>query len=386
MKLSNSKNFFRTIVVVLVAAFALGILPFSAQAETYSLSELIQPGTTIQVGSLTFSILIEAVGIDTPQPGLKIRANNQLSAVTGPADETAVQTTILFYEVEINPSTPTPVLASSLLLLPSCVASGNSSLVEVTNFIGPDEPPIEVLAFRQVSSSGVDEQLLAQADFSSSPKTQLSIVTYIYIEATRNGADELGQVSLCGIEQRFKLAPTFSNAGPDQTVFDSVELDGSGSEGNIVSYQWKLVPTDATLPELSANDTIPVVVVEGLGKSFYDVTLTVIDENNFRHQDTAVVAAAGPGAARSADPDPAKYGDLRLWRFKLKKYKYSNWSTARLVGTFNWPDGFKTYNGDSLTGEVTIKVSKDDELLGVWSDKINLKAKDRRYKYVIWND
>jgi hypothetical protein len=241
MNSTNNNHLFRLMLVVLVAAFSLGVLPFSARAQTYSLAELINTSGTIQVGSLTFSkfslwsppppflpadpagFFVDKVGQDGPQPGLKIRANNQLS-VKGSA--VGIQAARLSYNVtDANGS----IQGSSLLLVPSYVASGSQSLVDVTEDIYIDsepDPSFSLPVFRDVFPDKVEEQLLAEEDFSSSPQASLDIKTNIIIKALPNGEYELGQAALCAIEQRFKLAETRSNAGPDQVVQDSVKLDG----------------------------------------------------------------------------------------------------------------------------------------------------------------
>lgn len=405
MKSLNNNHLFRLIFVVLGAAFSLGILPFSARAQTYNLADLIDNNRTIEVGSLTFydfgfisfgsspetpiadpaGILLKAVGIDTPQPGLKIVANNQLMAVTGPDEATAVQISHLFYRVAID--TSIPIQASSFLLVPSSVASGTSSKVDILNFIGSDEPTIEVSTFHRVSPAGVDQHLLAEADFSSSPKTQLNIFTEIHIEANRNGPDELGQAALCAIEQTFKLADTRADAGPDQVVQDTAILDGSGSEGNGLTYEWRLIPRDPSALEITPEPVMnPRFEVEGLAKGFYDVTLTVTDENGLVDTDTMLLAAAGACEDQDGSLPPAK--ELHLWRFKIKKYKYCNWAFARVYGTVDASDlPLDSINDeDGLKARVILQVvDNDGNALGEWSAETAAEIKDRKYKYVIRN-
>jgi len=404
MKSLNNNHLFRLMFVVLGAAFSLGILPFSARAQTYRLADLIDNNLTIQAGSLTFydfgfnpfgsspetppadpaGILLKAVGIDTPQPGLKIVANNQLMAVTGPDEATAVQISHLFYRVAID--TSIPIQASSFLLVPSSVASGTSSEVEILNFIGSDEPTIEVSTFHRVSPVKVDQHLLAEADFSSSPKTQLNIFTEIHIEANRNGPDELGQTALCAIEQKFKLADTRADAGPDQAVQDTAILDGSGSEGNGLTYEWRLIPRDPSALEITPEPVMnPRFEVEGLAKGFYDVTLSVTDENGLVDIDTMLLAAAGACEDQGGSLPPAN-DKLQLWNFKIKKYKFCNWAFARVYGTVDASDLPLEHSKDEdgLKAKVILQVvDKDGNPLGEYSDETAVEIKNRRYKYVI---
>ena len=328
--------------------------------------------------------MLKAVGIDTPQPGLKIVANNQLMAVTGPDEATAVQISHLFYRVAIDTSTPNQ--ASSFLLVPSSVASGTSSEVDILNFIGSDEPTIEVSTFHRVSPVGVDQHLLAEADFSSSPKTQLNIFTEIHIEANRNGPGELGQAALCAIEQKFKVADTRADAGPDQVVQDTAILDGSGSEGNGLTYEWRLIPRDPSALEITPEPVMnPRFEVEGLAKGFYDVTLTVTDENGLVDTDTMLLAASGP--CESQPPSlPAANGKLNLWNFKIKKFKFCNWAFARMYGTVDASDLPLEHSKDEggLKAKVIMQVvDKDGNTLGEYSDETSVEIKNRRYKYVI---
>lgn len=398
MNSTNNNHLFRLMLVVLVAAFSLGVLPFSARAQTYSLAELINTSGTIQVGSLTFSkfslwsppppflpadpagFFVDKVGQDGPQPGLKIRANNQLS-VKGSA--VGIQAARLSYNVtDANGS----IQGSSLLLVPSYVASGSQSLVDVTEDIYIDsepDPSFSLPVFRDVFPDKVEEQLLAEEDFSSSPQASLDIKTNIIIKALPNGEYELGQAALCAIEQRFKLAETRSNAGPDQVVQDSVKLDGSGSKGNIAFYEWKLTPRSGTSPVITRYGK--EATAEGLENNIYDVTLTVTDEGNLMHQDTAIVAASGP--CESQLPSlPAANGKLDLWSFRIKKYKFCNWAFARVYGTVDASDfPLENYKDeDGLRAKVILQVvDKAGNTVGEYSDETAVEFKDRKYKYLI---
>jgi PKD repeat protein len=67
-------------------------------------------------------------------------------------------------------------------------------------------------------------------------------------------------------------SPT-ANAGPDQVVFNQVILDGSGSSGSNLSYEWQL--THRTNPAYSRTATGVNPVLSNLAPGFYDVVLTV---------------------------------------------------------------------------------------------------------------
>ena len=83
-------------------------------------------------------------------------------------------------------------------------------------------------------------------------------------------------------------------AGPDQTVFDTVTFDGSGSfaeNGQIVSFTWELKHRENPSYNRTATGVSPVVT--NLAKGFYDVTLTIEDDTGATGQDTLLLAASG---------------------------------------------------------------------------------------------
>ena len=89
--------------------------------------------------------------------------------------------------------------------------------------------------------------------------------------------------------------PPTANAGPDQIVYDSVTLDGSGSydtDGTIVSFDWLLQHREDSAynrNDVGVNPTIPDMEI-----GFYDVTLTVTDDDGLSDTDTMLLAVAGP--------------------------------------------------------------------------------------------
>jgi len=85
--------------------------------------------------------------------------------------------------------------------------------------------------------------------------------------------------------------PPIADSGPDQIVYEQVTLDGSQSEdpdGQIVSYHWKLQHRHSSnvLTAEGINPTIP-----GLEPGFYDVTLTVTDDDGLTGEDSTEVVA-----------------------------------------------------------------------------------------------
>ena len=398
------KSFYWFTFLVIPLVLILEVLSFSARAQTYNLAELTDnKDSTIQVGSLTFSnfnfwslapppavqavpegILLDIVGQDGPQPGLRIRANNQLSVQGAVVVTQASQ--ISYHVTDANGS----IQGSSVLLVPSCVASGSQSLVDVTKNTYIDSEPDPFLSlpvFRHVFPNKVEEQLLTEEDFSSSPQESLNIETDILIIARPNGAGyELGQAALCAIEQRFKVAETRANAGPDQVVKDSVLLDGSGSEGNGLTYEWRLIPRDPSLEDIITEPGMnPIFEVTGLAKGLYDVTLSVTDEYNLVDTDTMLLAAAGPCESEDSKNLPVN-DKLDLWGFRIKKYKYCNWAFARVYGTVDASDLPLEHSKDEdgLKAKVIMQVvDKDGNTLGEYSDETAVVIKNLRYKYVI---
>lgn len=85
-----------------------------------------------------------------------------------------------------------------------------------------------------------------------------------------------------------------ANAGPDQTVFDSVTLDGSASsdsDGTITSWEWTL--THRTNPAFNKTATGSNPTITNLSTGFYDVVLTVTDDAGDTDTDTMLLGVAG---------------------------------------------------------------------------------------------
>ncbi len=156
-----------------------------------------------------------------------------------------------------------------------------------------------------------------------------------------------------------------------------VNLDGSKSEdsdgGQIMSYVWKLKYRENSTFDREATEPTPEI--SDLEPGFYDVELTVTDDDGYTATDTMLLAASGPSGVGTYPK-----AELNLWRFKLKKYKYCNWSIARMLGTFDLPDDFEFNRGDDLVGKVTIQVNRGEEPLVVMSDDIKLKVRKWKYK------
>ena len=95
-----------------------------------------------------------------------------------------------------------------------------------------------------------------------------------------------------------------ANAGPNQRVFDSVTLDGSGStapDGIITSYLWDLKYQGNSSYDRTATGVNPTV--SNLQPGFYDVTLTVTDNQGLNDTDTMFFSAIGIKGDFNGDGD-----------------------------------------------------------------------------------
>jgi hypothetical protein len=87
---------------------------------------------------------------------------------------------------------------------------------------------------------------------------------------------------------------SIANAGSDQVVSDKVTLNGSQSampQGTIVSYQWQLKHRQNSSHDRTVEGLSPLVT--DLKAGFYDVTLTITDDQGNIHSDTMELAATG---------------------------------------------------------------------------------------------
>jgi len=89
-----------------------------------------------------------------------------------------------------------------------------------------------------------------------------------------------------------------AEAGPDGIVFNEVFLDGSGSsdsDGAIISYEWELEHRTFPAYNRSAGGQRPTATILNLEPGFYDVMLTVTDDDPeaLTDTDTMVLAVAG---------------------------------------------------------------------------------------------
>jgi len=100
--------------------------------------------------------------------------------------------------------------------------------------------------------------------------------------------------SLIDISQTTINAPPIANAGMDQAIFNSITLDASQSfdqDGGSLLYSWELIHRTDSSNNFSTAGETPTIA--NLAAGFYDVTLTVEDENNAIDTDTMVFSATG---------------------------------------------------------------------------------------------
>jgi len=96
-----------------------------------------------------------------------------------------------------------------------------------------------------------------------------------------------------------------ANAGADKVVFDTAMLDGRSSsdpDGEVVSYEWTLVHRENPAYDRTASGMTPTVPT--LNPGFYDVILTVTDNDGLVDTDTMLLAAAGQCATIPVDRMP----------------------------------------------------------------------------------
>ncbi|MCP4351061.1 MAG: hypothetical protein GY795_36820 [Desulfobacterales bacterium] len=101
---------------------------------------------------------------------------------------------------------------------------------------------------------------------------------------------DMGAYEFGGVLNKLPVA----NAGADTIVFDNITLDGSlsvDSDGTITSYQWQIKHREN--PNYSRTAEGQKTTISNLEKGFYEVTLTVTDNNGATGSDIMLLGAAG---------------------------------------------------------------------------------------------
>lgn len=150
--------------------------------------------------------------------------------------------------------------------------------------------------------------------------------------------------------------PPIADAGGDRVVFDTVVLDGSGSsdpDGSIVAWDWSLRRRDNPADIRYVSGV--TATVSGLQSGFYDVTLTVTDDDNLVDTDTMLLAVyARPNV------------DFKVSDFSIIKNKKSQRTTSSISGTIV---GFPTltFAGPIVNSRITIELA---DALGEGADLV----------------
>ena len=139
------------------------------------------------------------------------------------------------------------------------------------------------------------------------------------------------------------------NAAPDQVVLDSdeVTLDGSESydpDGTIVSYEWVLHHRE-TSADTFADGANPVV--SGLELGFYEVELTVTDDDELTDTNTMLLAA-GP-----CQGWPEPNADLNIKKLETKEGK--NDAKLKVDGSIALLE-LSVSDGDIVESRTTIEI------------------------------
>jgi hypothetical protein len=380
-------------IVILIAVLGIAAFPCLAE-EPINLQQLLFDGQSIQVDNLRFenftpgpntlhdasdyeNISVQKVGAGTLNPGLKFIPDPDSSPPIWSPKEPG-RTKRLVFSYEVNTVDPSSLITGSSLTLYPGILESSSGTASATVQDGKLEVKRELYWLPLGGPQAVSERLEDITTFSGQATVSPNIIVALYIK------NEGDQASIEAFEQRLSIDPAdgrpVANAGPDQAVFDQVSLDGSGSSPTDAKYKWELYRKDG-------DDLVPFgppqpgvqTTFSSLENGFYEAKLTLTNSEEVSAVDTAIIAAAGPSGV-GTDPGIQENAELNLWSFKLKKYKYCNWSIARMLGTFDLPDDFEFNRGDDLVGKVTIQVNRGEEPLVVMSDDIKLKVRKWKYK------
>lgn len=169
-----------------------------------------------------------------------------------------------------------------------------------------------------------------------------------------------------------------ANAGDDKVVFNEVTLDASNSsdpDGTIVSYEWTLQHRE----EPACNRTAEGVntIVSGLEPGFYDVMLTVTDNNGAIGKDMMLLAVAGQCTGW---PNPNAL--LSTERFKIVQNERSGIARTTILGYATLPE---IILGNTVHSRITIELFHVLDGGGdcVFSEEMTLPVKERGKRLVI---
>ena len=154
-----------------------------------------------------------------------------------------------------------------------------------------------------------------------------------------------------------------------------------------MSYNWELKPRENEGTDLTLKTYAPTVeFLEGatpevpdLAPGFYDVILTVTDDFGNSAKDTMLLAVA-----EKCDTAPHPNAFLDVKRFKIKKYKRWNRTTASMLATIELPPGMERSAGKWIDSEITIKLTFPDRDDLVLFQKNQLKVKNYKRRLYIY--
>jgi hypothetical protein len=220
-----------------------------------------------------------------------------------------------------------------------------------------------------------DESLPDAAPISSDWPLKLFSIHYYPDSPNSPAAYEiLGTISHVGESNTVPLA----DAGRDQVVFGKVTLDGSRSydpDGKIVSHTWILHHRGDSANDRHAEGVSPTI--SHLSPGFYDVILTVRDNDGHVDTDRMLLAAAG-----QCDEWPNPNGALTVESFKIVQNKKSGVTTTSMSGNATLPAIFpKSKVRSRITIELFDVLSRGRDC--VLSEEMTLHVTEAGNKLVI---
>jgi len=115
-------------------------------------------------------------------------------------------------------------------------------------------------------------------------------IEIMFLTSTNPNAHKNSELT---INYHYNSVP-IADAGLDQTVFESVNLDGSASsdpDGTIISWQWTLAHRTNTELDKTATGSNPRLT--NLSPGFYDIVLTVTNNAGNIDKDSMLLGVAG---------------------------------------------------------------------------------------------
>jgi hypothetical protein len=186
----------------------------------------------------------------------------------------------------------------------SLTTSGDSSKDLWIFEVGPATEPTKI----SISKNGIDWIAVGETSGATSgididsyigsgvyAGEKYSFVKLISISAYTGDLGYRGaDIDAVGAISSDEMITLIANAGTDQIVFDEITLDGTNSydlNDNIASYQWKI--THRNITDYEKNMEGSIVTINSLEAGFYDVILTIINNEGGQSSDTMFFSATG---------------------------------------------------------------------------------------------